>query len=114
MIISLRFDLFYKFTFGQLSCCSAILLSLYQMSTNAIAFLALTEELVKITQGDTYVHAHMDILALNARVSNEMRYADQLVKDGVDTLANMIVCVHGHELIWAASTPDEFALVQLI
>ena len=40
---------------------------------NAIVFLASTEEFVKITQEVTTARAHMDMLALSATVSNEIR-----------------------------------------
>ena len=44
------------------------------MSMNAIAFLASTEELAKITLEDTTVHAQLDILELIAMVINNIWY----------------------------------------
>ena len=59
--------------------CNAIFLSLCEMSMNVIAFRALMEELVKITLEGTTAHAHMDMLAYTATVSDEMGYIPAFV-----------------------------------
>ena len=68
--VLLKLSFVFTFIYRPLIYFATCVFILCQMSTNAIAFLALTEELVRITQEDTTAHAHMDILESIVMVFN--------------------------------------------